>query len=437
MKKIYSLIVVSAIALTANAQLVFNENFPGYTNGPLGTQGGWVPGAGTPDVQVDDATPLIYPGYTSGTEYITVTNADGTDPHKLFISSATIPTNSNRFIFMSFVVRVTSAPQSPNNNTYSVSLQNTANANFPARFYIEKDPNSTNVAFGISVGTENPDYTGFDYAINTTYLIVIRYDVVAGNNNDNAYLWVNPTSLAAEPTAVSANASSLSSNGEVAYGPSLNALKITQSSTTFSPVAAYDAFRVSHGATSLEAWNLLSAAGAPLPVQLTSFNAAQEGLSTKLIWNTAEEIGVTSYIVEKSTDGRTFTAIGTVKAANQKTYSFTDGQASSENSYYRLKMVDMDGSYKLSYIVSVKSKLNTNISLSPNPVKNILMIQHPKVATDGHIQIVSANGQTLKDIRLAANAVISNVDMSAFTSGLYHIVFKSGSDMFSKTVLKQ
>ena len=437
MKKIYSLIMVSAIALTANAQLVFNENFPGYTNGNLDVQGGWVPGAGTPDVQVATATPLIYPGYTSGSQYITVTNADGKDPQKLFISSATIPTSSNRFIFMSFVVRVSSAPQSPNNNVYSVSLQNTANTNFPARFYIEKDPSSTAISFGIAVGDENPAYTGFNYAPNTTYLIVIRYDVVAGNNNDNAYLWVNPASLSGEPTAASANASHLSSNGEVSYGTSLNALKITQSSTTFSPVAAYDAFRVAHGATSLDAWNNLSPAGAPLPVQLTSFNANEEGLSTKLIWNTAEESGVASYVIEKSTDGRTFTAIGTVKAANQKTYSFTDAQAASENSYYRLKMVDIDGSYKLSYIISVKSKLSMNISLSPNPVKNMLMIQHPKVADNGHIQIVSANGQTLKDIRLAANAVISNVDMSGFASGLYHIVFKSGSDVFSKTVLKQ
>jgi hypothetical protein len=443
MKKIYSLLMVSAIALTANAQLVFNENFTGYTNGELDAQGGWISVPGTPDVQVASATPLIYPGYTSGTQYITVANADGKDPQKLFISSATIPTSSARFIFMSFVVRVTSAPQSPNNNTYSVSLQNTANTtntnntNFPARFYIEKDPNSTNVAFGIAVGNENPDYTDFNYAVNTTYLIVIRYDVIAGSNNDNAYLWVNPTSLSSEPTTASSNASHVSSSGEVAYGTSLNALKITQSSTTYSPVAAYDAFRVAHGATSLDAWNNLIVAGAPLPVRLTSFNAAEEGLSTKIIWNTAEENGITSYVVEKSTDGRTFTAIGTVKATNQKTYGFTDAQSTSENSYYRLKMVEMDGSYKLSYIVSLKSKVSLTITTSPNPVKNALMIQHPKVATDGHIQIVSANGQMLKDIRLAANAVISNVDMSGFTSGLYHIVFKSGSDVFSKTVIKQ
>lgn len=184
-------------------------------------------------------------------------------------------------------------------------------------------------------------------------------------------------------------------------------------------------------------WVLRSPVGAPLPVQLTSFNADVEGLSTKLVWYTVDESGITSYVIEKSTDGRNFTAIGSVKAANLKTYSYADAQAASENSYYRLKMVEIDGTYKYSYVISVKSKLSMNISLSPNPVKSMLMIQHPKSAVTGHIQIVNATGQLVKDIRLSANAVISNVDMSGFTTGLYHVVFKNGSAMLTKTVLKQ
>jgi hypothetical protein len=334
-------------------------------------------------------------------------------------------------------VRVSYAGEFNGGPVTSISLANTTNSTFPAQFYIgERNGSSSAIEFGVAVGNSNPNYTSTGFVYGTTYLIVIRYDVVPGAGNDDIYLWVNPASFPSEPAIVDAAASQTNGN-EVGYAGVINALKVNQSDDNDSPDADYDGFRVSAGATSPLAWSNLSPAGAPLPVQLTSFNAAEEGLSTKLIWNTAEESGVASYIIEKSTDGRTFTAIGTVKAANQKTYSFTDAQAVSENSYYRLKMVDIDGSYKLSYIISVKSKLSMNISVSPNPVKNTLMIQHPKVATNGHIQIVSANGQMLKDIRLAANAVISNVDMSGFANGLYHIVFNSGSDMFSKTVLKQ
>ncbi|THU39893.1 T9SS type A sorting domain-containing protein [Niastella caeni] len=441
MKKIYSFIMVSAIALTANAQIAFFENFSGYTNGDLGTQGGWTTTTGSPDVQVANSSPLIYPGYTSGTQYITVSSENGKDPRRTFTG---VSTSSGQHFYISFVVRVTYAELSNEGPNHSIALFNTGDADRPLRFFIaEEASDNGQIRFGIATGDEStPSYTSTDanFELNTTYLIVIRYSIFSSaGDNDDAYLWVNP-SLASEPsttTATGTTGATMLNGDETGFGSTINAMEISQSHSDDSPDAEYDGFRVAYGATSAAAWTNLAPAGAPLPVRLTSFNAAEEGLNTKLVWNTAEESGITSYVVEKSADGRTFTAIGSVKAANSKTYSFTDMQPASEFSYYRLKMVEMDGTYKYSYIISVKSKLSMNISLSPNPVKNILMVQHPKAGVAGHIQIIGANGQTLKDIRLSANAVISNIDMSGFTSGLYHIVFKNGAEVFSKTVLKQ
>lgn len=437
MKKIYSFVTLSILALTVNAQLVINENFTGYTTGDLANQGGWVNFGGTPDVQiVNDGNPLVYTGYTAGTQYATIQRLDGTDPRKGF--SLPINTSTNRVIYVSFLVRVTSAPEGNQNPVQAISLENTANTNYPLKFYIREDQgNSTDIEFGIATGSTAPTYTTGDFQYNITYLIVIRYDVQSGADNDDTYLFVNPA-LAAEPSTAIANGATGAqqmNTGEVAYGTELNALRISQTGTS-SAAAAFDGFRVSSGDNAAAAWVNLAPVGAPLPVQLTSFNASEEGLSTKLVWNTAEESGIESYVIEKSTDGRNYTAIGTVKAANLKAYSFTDA-ASAENSYYRLKMVEVNGTYKYSYIVSVKAKLAASISLSPNPVKTSVMIQHPKAGTNSHIQILGAAGQLIRDIRLSANAVISNVDMSGLTNGLYHVIYKNGSDIFSKTVLKQ
>lgn len=439
MKKIYSFVTLSILALTVNAQLVINENFTGYTTGNLANQGGWVNFGGTPDVQVvNDGNPLVYTGYTAGTQYATIARVDGTDPRKGFSLPITTTATTNKVIYVSFLVRVTSAPEGNENPVQAISLENTANTNYPLKFYIKEDQgNSTDIEFGIATGSTAPTYTSGDFQYNITYLIVIRYDVQAGAGNDDSYLFVNPA-LAAEPSTAIANGATGAqqmNTGEVAYSTELNALRIWQTGTG-SAAAAFDGFRVSSGDNSAAAWVALSPAGAPLPVQLTSFNASEEGLSTKLVWNTADENGVASYVIEKSTDGKNFNAIGTVKAANLKAYSFTDAQ-SSDNSYYRLKMVDVNGTYKYSYIVSVKAKLIASISLTPNPVKSSLMIQHPKAGTNSHIQILGAAGQLIRDIRLSANAVISNVDMSGLTNGLYHVVYKNGSDIFSKTVLKQ
>jgi hypothetical protein len=442
MKKVYSFVMVSIIALTTNAQLVFNENFSGYTitlpNNNLAGQGTWSNGgtSGT-DIKVLNTTPLTYTGYQSGTEYVQTAGGSGTDDRKTFLGSATIPTSTTEFIYMSFVVRVTSASNgNPGDGYQSLSLQTSGGAT-PFRFYIDRNSSNTAVRFGVAVGDETPGWTSYSYSFGTTYLIVMRYDVSNGNNNDKAYLWVNPL-LTGAPATGSANATYTSSFGEVSNGSTFNGVRFNQTGVSYNTAnAAFDAIRVAYGTTSAIAWTNLDAASGSLPVTLTSFNADNDGLSTKLIWNVTEETNFANYVIEKSTDGRSFNAIGTVKATSQKVYSFIDGQTGDNNSYYRLKMIDIDGAFKYSYIVSIKSKLNANISLSPNPVKNNLMIQHPKVITEGHIQVISANGQLLKDVKLATNAVISNVDMSGFTSGLYHVVFRSGSDMFSKTVIKQ
>ena len=444
MKKIYTLFMAAVIALTSQAQLVFNENFTSYTTGDLGTQGGWVTNTENPDVTISSATPLTYTGYnTAGGNYAIVNSFDGRDPNKRF--STPINTASGRFIYMSFLVRATDAQQSDNSPNYTLSIYDTVSGFAsvrPIRFYIAEDPNNNSrVRFGITVGSSHLDWTstGSAFTYNTTYLIVIRYDVISGPDNDAVYLWVNP-SLASEPSTASAKATETNSASfpEVDFGSQLTTLGIFQSDNQDSPDAAYDAFRIAHGATSSEAWTNLSPAAAALPVRITSFNASQDNLNNiKLIWNTEEESGITNYVVEKSTDGRTFNAIGTVAAANQKTYSFTDVQSGSDYSYYRLKMMEDDGSFKYSYIVSLKSKLSLNISLSPNPVKDRMLIQHPKVINEGHIQIVNSNGQLLKDVRVPASTVISTIDMSGFANGMYHVIFKNGPDMFTKTILKQ
>jgi hypothetical protein len=437
MKKIYSLLIASAIAISANSQTLV-EQFP-YTPGNLGTQGSWVPSGSGMDVQIQDVNPLLYPNYTSGTQYAHVSNENGIDPFKTF---AGIPNNNNFTLYMSFVVRVSSAVATNASPEYSLALFNTADADRPLRFYIASEPGNTNaIRFGILAGqstnVNNVAWTNTTFAANQTHLIIIRYDnSTASGNQDDAYMWVNHNlaSPTPEPDIASANATLLNAN-EANYGSEINAIEFQQISAN-SPLADYDAIRIASGATSAIAWTNLSPAGTPLPVRITSFNASEEGFSTKLVWNTAEESGITEYVVEKSTDGRNYTSIGTVKAANLKSYSFIDGQ-SADNSYYRLKMVELDGTYKYSYIVSVKAKLNTSISLSPNPVKSSLMIQHPKAGYNSHIQILGATGQLLRDVRLSANAVISNVDMSGFANGLYYILYKNGSDVFSKTVLKQ
>lgn len=105
----------------------------------------------------------------------------------------------------------------------------------------------------------------------------------------------------------------------------------------------------------------LNYGGVVVPVILADFSAqAKPNKTTYLQWKTATEINSDYFVVERSTDGRNFTQIAVVNAnGNSSTtigYSLVDNFPETGINYYRLKMVDIDGQFEYSRIVSVVFK---------------------------------------------------------------------------------
>jgi hypothetical protein len=119
-----------------------------------------------------------------------------------------------------------------------------------------------------------------------------------------------------------------------------------------------------------------------LPVHLTSFTGTKNNKTVDLNWNTSAETNMDHYDVERSSDGRNFSSIGTVAShtnsqANQ--YLFTDDKPLQHISYYRLKMLGVDGNFNYSKIVSLQWSTGNSISLFPNPLikGEILHVSNP------------------------------------------------------------
>ena len=114
---------------------------------------------------------------------------------------------------------------------------------------------------------------------------------------------------------------------------------------------------------------------APLSVEMLDFTGKLIGEEVFLDWVVLNEVDIRAYEVQRSLNGRDFTQIGTVDAQGATTttteYEYVDRNFPKNQRflYYRLKMINTDGSGQLG---PVRRILNTNLDemelqLIPNP----------------------------------------------------------------------
>lgn len=116
----------------------------------------------------------------------------------------------------------------------------------------------------------------------------------------------------------------------------------------------------------------------PLPVTLSSFSSqvATCGL-VKLRWTVEQEQNVQGYEIQQSQGNGPFAAIGFLKAAGpgmRKEYSFVAAQSPGQD-YYRLKMINTDGSAAIGSVLPVTMNcVFGNNRAYPVPFKTVLTI---------------------------------------------------------------
>lgn len=182
-----------------------------------------------------------------------------------------------------------------------------------------------------------------------------------------------------------------------------------------------------------------------LPVKLVDFTAKNNNNKIELQWSVSSESNVSHYSIERSNNGKTFENIGELKSNNlldiQSNYSFIDNFPLAGISYYRLVMVDIDGSFKYSNIALVTVK-NANslkligMSLSiANPSIKININSGSKLIMN--IAIVDVNGRILftKSVHLEKGFnAITNI-IPVFNTGVYYIRLLTKNESTTNAVL--
>ncbi|MBL7739462.1 MAG: T9SS type A sorting domain-containing protein [Chitinophagaceae bacterium] len=153
-----------------------------------------------------------------------------------------------------------------------------------------------------------------------------------------------------------------------------------------------------------------------LPVKLVKWEATPANGKVKLQWTTASEVNAGHFVIERSADGVHYTSVATVQAAGNSTadiqYSKEDPNPLAGKSYYRLKMVDLDGKTEYSPVRTVILSTTAVIRLAANPVQEKLELIASAMNGRSEWQIINAAGQTI------SKGVVSNGRTEINVAGL-------------------
>ncbi len=171
-----------------------------------------------------------------------------------------------------------------------------------------------------------------------------------------------------------------------------------------------------------------------LPVELVSFNGKNTARGNQLSWQTATEINNDGFDIERSDNGFDWSRIGNVRGQGDSNsnvdYRYLDNAPLNGTSYYRLKQNDLDGNFDYSNTVSVEFRNEKNeITLYPNPVKDVLYIDMNSELENVEIQLFDSNGKTL----WINKGSVTQIPFGEYSPGIYFLEIVSP---LSRTVQK-
>jgi len=196
-----------------------------------------------------------------------------------------------------------------------------------------------------------------------------------------------------------------------------------------------------------ELWVMSIPSPSSLPLNLLEFTGRLQNNDGLLNWKTENEINTLEFIVERSINGRNFSAIGTKASHNTPgihNYVFTDPGITSLGAdmiYYRLKQKDIDDRFTYSRIVALPlDKSKTVVMLYPNPASNELNLTVSILRADKlSCQLIDATGKIMKQEikQVPAGSSSWSIDISRLAPGVYYFNLQGSTISKQLSFIKQ
>jgi hypothetical protein len=444
MNRISLLLLCLVLAASTGLAQLAVENFD-YAAGQLTDVNGganvsgskWVTVNGTTNVLTVVDGSLSYAGYPSSGIGRMVQIANTGEDASFAFSSISAGTVYASFLLNVDNVTGLSTNGSATGDYFALFSTSALTTTYVSRPCIRKGTDAAKFQLGLRASSSNATvvWDATEYDPGQTLYIVIGYTINAGTGDDVSSLWVNPAFSPTEPAANATQVCALDLADAGKFG-------LRQGSTT--PNAKIDGIRIS------DLWSDVA-----LPVQLSSFSALRASNDVQLSWKTISEVNNFGFYVERKLDGtssfvevpNSFVA-GHATTLEAQSYSFTDNTVTPGVWYYRLRQVDLDGSFgysepvKVEFATSVGQETPATYGLSqnyPNPFNPSTDIQF-SLARAGTVTLtvydmLGREVATLVNGERAAGVHHVMFNAINLPSGAYFYALKAGSFMSMKSMM--
>lgn len=190
----------------------------------------------------------------------------------------------------------------------------------------------------------------------------------------------------------------------------------------------------------------LVALNVALPLELLDFEVRPiKNKVIELNWTSLNEVDFLGFGVERSMDGKEFTAITFVNSKgnpmSEESYTLVDADVrANQTYYYRLKMLDMDGSFAYSEMLHAKLNDLDEFNLYPNPTQGKITIAWNEVL-EGVTQISLTNvAQQVLNVYDISEINPGNkfeIDLSDYPKGIYWLRINLDNSIQLKRIVLQ
>ncbi len=339
------------------------------------------------------------------------------------------------------------------------SQNNTATCSFKVAVYPESAPLVQNVIVQNAQLNTAGNYSIASNSFNITNpsgttvsgILIPEFPVGAESITINGIIYGPPAIMLNENTKSSkVFSTTFPTNGVIAetnsIGEPIQPIIVEPISETNSMDIEYFAINTNNEQSPLPATVTINFAQNPLPLNLISFSGKKQENEIQLNWKTTNERNFSHFEIQKSSPEasvaliprggipKEFGTIGKVNSNESGFYNITDTNPTEGQNYYKLKIIDLDGTSTFSKTISVNFEKNGYYLSVENPTNNgeFLVRSNYEKPT---FSLVNSVGSKIEIILTKTEDNLYKIKSKNSTPGLYFLMVEAQGKVLANKVL--